>query len=159
MRVFETELPGVGRRYTAKFPDGGQFVIVHRNDGRRRTYWRGGRPTATASRCSNSPSRRRARSANCSRGATSPPVAADLDDAFEEAPIRSVGIDAGSPVADATIRETGIRSRTGASILAIRRGDDLLSNPDPDTAIRAGDTLVVVGTEEAYDALDRLLAG
>ncbi|MFC7137164.1 cation:proton antiporter regulatory subunit [Halobaculum litoreum] len=52
-----------------------------------------------------------------------------------------------------------MRSRTGASILAIRRGDDLLSNPDPDTAIRAGDTLVVVGTEEAYDALDRLLAG
>ncbi|MFC7068858.1 cation:proton antiporter regulatory subunit [Halobaculum lipolyticum] len=157
MRVFETELPGVGRRYSVTFPDGGQFVIVHRNDGRRRTYWRGDAEGDSEPLFELTESQART-IGELFDGSYFSPVAADLEDAFEEAPIRSIRIEPESPVAGETIRQTGMRSRTGASILAIRRGDDLLSNPDPDTTIRAGDTLVVVGTEDAYDELDRLLS-
>jgi TrkA domain protein len=41
---------------------------------------------------------------------------------------------------------------------AIQRGERTVPNPGAETELRAGDTLVVVGTTEAHDALDDLLA-
>ncbi|WP_435066067.1 cation:proton antiporter regulatory subunit [Halobaculum sp. EA56] len=158
MRVFETELPGVGRRYTASFPDGGQFVILHHNDGRRRTYWRGDAAADSEPLFELTESQAR-KVAELFDGSYFTPVSEDLDDAFENAPIRWIEVDADAPVAGRSLRETRLRSETGVSVLAIRRGDDLLANPGPDTEIRAGDTLVAVGTEEAYDELDRYLSG
>ncbi len=43
-----------------------------------------------------------------------------------------------------TIAETAFRAKTGATILAIRRGEDVSLSPPPAEMLRAGDTLVVV---------------
>ncbi|MXR42348.1 potassium transporter TrkA [Halobaculum sp. WSA2] len=156
MKISETELPGVGRRYTASFPGGGQFVVVIHNDGRRRTYWRGSADDDSEPLFELTEPQAE-RLAEVFDGSYFTPVSEDLEDAFDDAPIRWIDIDGNSPVAGASIRETRLRSETGVSILAIRRDDRTVSNPDPDTEIRTGDTLVVVGTEEAYDELDRVL--
>ncbi|WP_277555526.1 cation:proton antiporter regulatory subunit [Halobaculum limi] len=158
MRITETELPGVGRRYTASFPDGSQFVIVHGNDGRRRTYWRGDRDGDSEPLFELTESQAR-KVAELFEGSYFTPVAADLDEAFEDAPIRWVEVGADSPLAGRTIREARLRTETGVSVLGIRRDDGLISNPDPDTRIEGGDTLVVVGTGDAYDELSRFLSG
>ena len=57
-----------------------------------------------------------------------------------------------------TILELGIRSRTGANILAVRRGGATTPNPPPGFAIRAGDSLLVLASPTGLRQLRELLA-
>jgi CPA2 family monovalent cation:H+ antiporter-2 len=57
-----------------------------------------------------------------------------------------------------SIRDLGIRSRTGASVLAVRRAGVTTPNPIPDFAIRAGDSLLVLATPTGLRELRDLLA-
>lgn len=156
MKVFETQLPGVGRRYTLAFPSGGEFVIVLHNDGRRQAYWRK-EAAADSEELFEATEAQARKIAEIFDGTYFHPVEEGLDEAFEDARIKWVLLDASSPIAGQRIRDTKLRSKTGVSILAIQRGDRTISNPAPDTEVRPGDTLVVVGSDAAYDALDELL--
>jgi K+/H+ antiporter YhaU regulatory subunit KhtT len=65
-----------------------------------------------------------------------------------------------SALAGKTIRESGIRSESGVLILAIAHpGEQRSTNPSPETVIRAGDELIVMGTSKQVDAAERLAAG
>jgi CPA2 family monovalent cation:H+ antiporter-2 len=55
------------------------------------------------------------------------------------------------------IGELGVRSRTGASIVALVRGGEAITNPGPDLALEPGDTVSVVGTAEQRAAFIALL--
>lgn len=66
-------------------------------------------------------------------------------------------IEPGSPVVGATLGDTAIRSRTGASVVAVLRGDEVFASPTPEFRFRAGDRLIVVGTENGVTAVGRLL--
>lgn len=59
----------------------------------------------------------------------------------------------GSPFAGRTIGDTGARTRTGVSIVAVVRGEDPIPAPGPDQSLEAGDTLVVVGTPRGIEDL------
>lgn len=56
-----------------------------------------------------------------------------------------------------TIAEAEIRTRTGASVVALVRTDGALPGPDPDATIAPGDTVIAVGSEEAVERLRSLL--
>ncbi len=63
-----------------------------------------------------------------------------------------------SPVDGRTLAELDLRDRTGALLLAVRRpGERLHGHPDGETRLKAGDTVIAVGTAEELSALDRLL--
>jgi len=64
-----------------------------------------------------------------------------------------------APAVGQTIAETGLRSKTGALILAVRRGESDLSTPSPDFELDADDVLVVVGQPQQIKAAYRLLTG
>jgi CPA2 family monovalent cation:H+ antiporter-2 len=51
-------------------------------------------------------------------------------------------------VAGKTIGELRIRSGTGASIVAVVRGEEVMPNPGPEVALRAGDLVGVLGTPD-----------
>jgi CPA2 family monovalent cation:H+ antiporter-2 len=59
-----------------------------------------------------------------------------------------------------SILDLGIRARTGASILAVRRGAATMPNPSPEFRIRAGDALLVLapaaGSRQLRELLDAL---
>jgi monovalent cation:H+ antiporter-2, CPA2 family len=57
-----------------------------------------------------------------------------------------------------TIGDLGVRSETGASILAVVRGDEVIPNPGADLALQAGDAVGVLGTPEQRAAF-RAIAG
>jgi monovalent cation:H+ antiporter-2, CPA2 family len=57
-----------------------------------------------------------------------------------------------------TIGDLGVRSETGASILAVVRGDEVIPNPGADLALQAGDAVGVLGTPEQRAAF-RTIAG
>jgi K+/H+ antiporter YhaU regulatory subunit KhtT len=108
VRVFETQLPGIGDRFTVEFEDGGQPVVVIQNEGGRVVYWR---PTSEAEK-------ERLFEATDREGRT---LAEVFDGSYFE------------PVAET------------------------VSNPDAGFVIEADDVLVVVGSEEAHAALERML--
>ena len=54
--------------------------------------------------------------------------------------------------------DSDLRSRTGALVLALREPDGtFLTNPPPDTELRAGQVLIAVGTEQQLQDLARLV--
>lgn len=62
-----------------------------------------------------------------------------------------------SPLVGRSIGASAIRQRTGASVVALIRDDQVLSNPGPDTELRAGDQIAVLGTPEQSAAFDALV--
>ena len=59
-----------------------------------------------------------------------------------------VEIVAGSGFVDRPLGETRARTRTGASIVAIVRDEQVLASPGPSDVLHAGDVLVVIGTQD-----------
>jgi voltage-gated potassium channel len=64
---------------------------------------------------------------------------------------------ADGPLAGRTLRETQVRDRTGALILALRAKDGSFStNPGPDTIVEAGSILIAIGTPDQLAGLNTL---
>lgn len=61
-------------------------------------------------------------------------------------------------VAGRTIAELGLRARTGATVLAVRRGGRDLVNPDPEVRIEPGDVVFLFGDRSQLDRAIALLA-
>lgn len=63
-----------------------------------------------------------------------------------------------SELAGAILGETDVRGKTGALILAIKAKEGQINNnPPPTASLRAGDHLIVLGTDEQLKALRRIL--
>ena len=63
----------------------------------------------------------------------------------------------GGPLAGRKIGELNIRAETGASVVAVVRGEEVAANPGPGFALRGGDLLAVLGTPEQREAFSDLL--
>jgi TrkA domain protein len=68
-----------------------------------------------------------------------------------------VPITAGSPYDGRPLGDTRARTRTGASIVAVVRGGDVIASPRPDFVFRAGDIVLVVGTADGTAAVAAVL--
>jgi CPA2 family monovalent cation:H+ antiporter-2 len=72
------------------------------------------------------------------------------------AEIANFKVRAGSLLEGESLREGTLRSRSGASILAIKRGEEMVANPDPVWELHEGDLALVLGTPEQLAAAGRL---
>lgn len=70
-----------------------------------------------------------------------------------------VELAADSPVAGKTLAQIKLRGLTGATVLAIQRGDESVVVPSGHERLHAGDVLAIAGTAEAVRAAEKLLAG
>lgn len=71
--------------------------------------------------------------------------------ALAELEIECIQVGGESPVVGASPSTLDLRRETGALIVAVRRGGELLEDPDPTAPFRAGDVLYLVGTTAAID--------
>jgi CPA2 family monovalent cation:H+ antiporter-2 len=69
--------------------------------------------------------------------------------ALQELKIESVEVRAQSIAAGKSVAMLKLRSTTGALVVAVRRGDRLLEQPDADEPFQAGDIAYLVGTSDA----------
>ncbi|HVY28391.1 MAG TPA: cation:proton antiporter [Polyangiaceae bacterium] len=69
--------------------------------------------------------------------------------ALAELKIESVLVREGSGADGASPAKLKLRSSTGALVVGVQRGDELLQNPDPQAAFAAGDVVFMVGTSSA----------
>lgn len=67
-------------------------------------------------------------------------------------------VDPQSSAAGRTIGDGQFRTKTGASIVAIIRGDTTVPAPAPDALLDRGDVVVAVGTPQGLELLRSLLA-
>lgn len=72
-------------------------------------------------------------------------------------PVRWIELPLESPLTGRTIGETEIRTHTGASVVAILRGDRLIPNPSTDQRLRAGDFLAILGDDVELHQFERLM--
>lgn len=70
---------------------------------------------------------------------------------------RQFAIDRGSPFDGRPLRDTEMRTRTKASVVAVVRAGEVTPSPGTDFTFIAGDLVVVVGTETGLEAAGRLL--
>jgi voltage-gated potassium channel len=74
--------------------------------------------------------------------------------------LEEVTVPAGSPVAGRTLRESRLRDRTGALVLALRAPDGTFAtNPPPDTALDVDQVLIAIGTPDELAALTDTVTG
>ena len=67
-------------------------------------------------------------------------------------------VEASSSAVGKTLAEVNVRGLTGATVLAILRGDQGVVVPEGEEVLRAGDVLALAGTQEAVSAARELLA-
>lgn len=72
---------------------------------------------------------------------------------------QTIDVPDGSPYEGRPLGDARIRTLTGASIVAVVRGEDVITSPAPSEVLHGGDALVVIGTTSGLDAVRRILLG
>jgi TrkA domain protein len=158
--VEETKLPGVGVRYTFTTADGERLgVIAHRGGKRELLVYDRRDPDACSAVLGLEDDD--ARTLVDLLGGSE--VAERLDETIRQSieglVLEWVAIDPASPFERVAIGDIGLRSKTGASVVAVVRGDETITSPRSDVRLEAGDTAVLVGSPEAIAEAVAVLRG
>ncbi|MFN4132477.1 MAG: cation:proton antiporter, partial [Caldimicrobium sp.] len=62
-----------------------------------------------------------------------------------------------SPLIGLTLGKLNLKAKTGATVISIQRGEELLPNPSADTSLQEGDLLILIGEERALNNAIRYL--
>ncbi len=151
--ITEVQLPGVGIRYEFTSADGDNVGVVCHHGGRREIVVYG----------SDDPDRAHSvisLAADDSRTLSELLGASQVSEAMRsiEQRIEGLALDwlevtGASSLAGRTLADGELRSRTGASIVAVIRGDTTEPAPGPDFVLEPGDVAVAVGSPEALELL------
>ncbi len=158
MDVSETLLPGVGIRYEFVTEAGTHVGLVVRRDGRGDLVVYDAEDPDI---CTSMLTLTAAEAETVADLLGGPRIAERFADLSREIPGLSAAdlqVPAGSRYAGRALGDTRTRSRTGASIVAVVRGEDVVASPPPTEVLHVDDILVVVGTEEAIAGVQRILA-
>lgn len=157
MEVSETLLPGVGIRYEFQTKAGQRVGII---------VYREGNSEFVEYDRDNSDASRSLLELNEDEGEViaeilgAPRFARKLADLTREIPglhSEPIKLPSTSPVVGTRLGETHCRTLTGSSIVAIVRGDEIISSPTPDQLLLAGDVLVTIGTNSGVRKVRELL--
>ena len=151
-QVREATLPGVGKKYVMPLRAGGNVAIVVRPDGERQLFHFLEHEDRPCDVLKVDPDEAQ-QVANLLGGSmVEAPDLGELQVALGGLEIEWVPLPDGSDMVGMTLGSSQLRKRTGASVVAILRGDTAVPNPDVDTSFEAGDTLLIVGSEAQTDA-------
>lgn len=152
MTVYESDVPGVGRKFELDLDDGGRAVVLIHHTGRVELFRRPS-PDADSERLLELTSQEANNLGSILEGAYFETVATEqLTVPLGDGVIEWTEVDEDSPVAGSTLAESDLRAETGVSVVAVQRGADTVPNPAPDFRIDPGDVLVTLGTREQQTA-------
>lgn len=157
MSVYETDLPGVGRKFELELSDDGIASVVVHHDGRCELYRRAD-ADANGEKLLDLTGDEANKLGSILEGAYFESVHVDeLTVPLGDAIIEWTEIPEDSAFDGTALRETEIRRQTGATVIAVQRGTETIPNPEPDVELAAGDQLVTIGTREQQAALADLV--
>ncbi len=145
MEIRETDLPGIGKKYSMRLKEGKDLVLVIYHTGKREIYLLEDEEAL----CVFDLTEEEARELGfLLAGALYQPVKTEkMELILREVVMEWVKIETGSNFINKTIAELQIRRTTGVSVIAIDRKGKIIPSPDPyKEKIELGDILIVVGT-------------
>jgi CPA2 family monovalent cation:H+ antiporter-2 len=77
---------------------------------------------------------------------------------FAGTTVANIQIEPGSPSVDKTLKELDIRNATRATVIAVARNGEAVTNPGPDFLIKEDDILVLLGSHKDLDLAVHLLS-
>jgi TrkA domain protein len=158
--IRESNLPGVGRKFQIEAASGDRLTIVIHDDGTRELYhFTRKNPDRVASVVILTDSEAR-QVAGIIGGLTYVPKALpSAEIVLDDLLLEWYTIEPGSACIGKTIRDLQVRTVTGASIVSIIEPDRVKrTNPEADTTLNEGATLILAGDRRTNAALKRLLA-
>ena len=158
MDVKETLLPGVGLRYEFNNADGDRISVIAHHKGDFEMFLCTTPADPDKARKLFRLTDREAEALAQILGA--PRMVESYADLTKERPgldAGQVGIGAHSPYAGRPLGDAKARTRTGASIVAIVRDDQVIASPGPGEILSANDVLVVIGTADGIAAVRHLI--
>ncbi|KAB1197664.1 MULTISPECIES: cation:proton antiporter regulatory subunit [Haloferax] len=160
MTVYESDLPGVGKKHEVELDDGSRLVIVTHNTGKREVFRRESADSDSERLFELSDDLAR-QVGTLLEGAYFQPVkTTDIETLLGgNTLLEWVEVGTESDVAGKTLGESDLRQVTGASVIAIERGDEVITSPGGDAVIEAGDMLVVIGPRDACRDFVSLVKG
>jgi TrkA domain protein len=157
--IRETTLPGVGRKFQFETTSGDRLVIVIHDDGTRELYhFTRKDPDRVASVVTLADSEAR-QIAGIIGGLTYVPKALpSAEIVLDDLLLEWYKIEPGSACIGKTIRDLQVRTATGASIVSIIEPDRVKRiNPEADTILNEGATLILAGDRKTIANLKKLL--
>jgi TrkA domain protein len=157
--ISEVFLPGVGRKFQVETLAGDRLVIVIHDDGTRELYHFARRHMerpASVRRLSDGEARQ---IAGILGGLTYVPRNLPMAEVIlGDLVLEWFTLEPGAASVGKTIRDLQARTRTGASIVSIIEADQTKrTNPEADTVLNEGATLILAGDRLTINALKRLL--
>ncbi len=157
--ISEVFLPGVGRKFQVETMGGDRLVIVIHDDGTRELYHftrRNMERPASVLRLSDGEARQ---IAGIIGGLTYVPRSLPMAEVIlGDLVLEWFTIEAGAACVGRTIRDLQVRTATGASIVSILEADQTKRvNPEAETVLSEGATLVLAGDRGTIGAVKRLL--
>lgn len=148
MVIRETSLPGVGKKFAFTLHTGDELVIVVHLTGERDLFLFRPNEEEPCIEITLSDAEARELAMILSGVVYEPTPLQQAELALRGLVIEWLTITEDSLMASHTITELQIRKRTGVSVIAIRRGEQIIPNPDPTERMEVGDLLLLVGTGE-----------
>lgn len=160
MTIYEDNLPGVGKKYEIELDGERRLLIVIHNTGRRELFVRD-EPDADAEKLFELTDQLARQVGTIMEGAYFQPIQTETIETVlsDNTLIEWVTVTDASPLVGETLAETRLRQELGVSVIAVQRGDEVITNPDPDIPIETDDTLVVLGSQDACQRLNEVVAG
>lgn len=157
MTVYETDIPGVGRKFELDTGGGSSVVVVVHHDGRCELFRRKSNED-DGEKMLDLTGDQANKLGSILEGAYFEAVdVGALSVPLGDAIIEWWELDGDSELVGETLESVGVRQETGVSVIAVQRGEETISNPDPGLELRAGDLLVTVGTRVEQNELEELL--
>lgn len=157
VNIVETMLPGVGMRYDLTTGTGGNFCLVIDRDGAAEIFTMGGDdPDQAVSRLQLEPEE----VMQLAELLGAPRITQRFADLSREIPgleTERVTVEPDSPYAGGVLGDTRARTRTGCSVVAIIRGEAVITGPTPQERLLARDVLIAVGGADGLSALKALI--
>ena len=79
-------------------------------------------------------------------------------DELSNVTISAVEVEEGAVIKGMSLQETELRKRTGVTLLAVKRGSDVIEHPAPDIVFQAGDMGYVLGDPEQINLAAELFS-
>mgnify|MGYP002338709666 CR=1 FL=1 len=159
MAIYESDLPGVGKKFEIEIEDEQRLVIVTHNTGKREVLLKA-TEGADSEKLFELPDRLARTVGTILEGAYFQPVQSEQVETMlaEGTFLEWYNVDEKSEIAGQTLADARVRERTGVSVAAIERAGSVVPSPQADTVIEVGDTLVVIGSQEDLHEFDALVS-
>ena len=159
MTVYESDLPGVGKKFEIEIGGEERLVIVTHNTGKREVFLKA-TEGADSEKLFELPDRLARTVGTILEGAYFQPVQSEQVETMlaEGTFLEWYNVDDGSEIAGQTLADARVRERTGVSVAAIERAGSVVPSPGADTIIEVDDILLVIGSQEDLQGFDALVS-